>query len=320
MRRYLRDPAILFSIILVLLVFILSIYPITLFYFKKYLPMPKTFSEQSWILYYGEEDIVANGNPQLVFYELNVSRGKDGYIISLVIRNGTVMKNSLYGYLAFPPGGMASIDFSRFVPLCRASLILNNRDDSAILRLIIVPWQRNNTTLTLIRGYALVVSGTSTRYVHATFSAYDPDKVLGYARIYRASILINGTVCKPYFECPVLYLRTDKMLFLGSIVIRYSHLDIESNTSYVAKPLLALVLLSDFKRNCPFLNKLVRLVEEGNASVSGEYLFLKSLSFIPRDQAWLDAFIARFNGLFPFSYMLLGLAVLIAIARIRKWL
>ncbi len=327
MRKYLKDPAIVFSIILVLFVLFLSVYPITLFYFTSYLSKPKQFSEKSWIEYYGEERVETSGLPQILFYDINVSRSRDGYIASLILVNATSASRDVFSDrgkgLGFPPSGMVTIHFDKLPLLCNVSRRFGNRNEGMLLRLLLTPRQEEGgkaVHVIRINGYALQIPETSTGFTHTGTTAYNPDIFLGYAKRYDAAIVINNATCRPYFECPATYLRTDNLLFLGFIALRYSHLEVGNTTGNAAKPLLLSILSRDFGEKCSFLLELARRVENGSASVIGEYLFLKSLSFMPDDQAWIQAFTARFDALFPFSYILLGLAVLIVVARIRKWL
>ncbi len=291
---FLKDAPVLFSIALALLVLLLTAYPIVAFYLTAYLPKPKGFGEGSWVEYYGEI-VVTDGRLLQLLYRLNVSLSGGRYAVSLTLYNATGAE--LEGPLAFPPGAMADLDVSGLPILCSSSSEFRSGGESALLKVIIVD-RRDGGEVVRADGYVLRISGTGDGFTYAGFLAYYPDAVLGYARVYEAEVVINGTPC-PRFECPAAYLRAGDVMLLGSLALRYSHV----GQGPAAKPLLLGLLLDDFGDSCPLLGELAELVEGGGAAIAGEYLFLKSLSFIPDDQAWLDA-----------------LAALIVVGRVRGWL
>ena len=319
-----RDPPIIFSIILVLLVFILASYPIISFYLSSYISKPKEFEQGGYVAYLGEEIIFGRKfGPLAFFYLLNISRTDKGYLLSLSVFNYTDVVEQVmrYGGLGFPPSLIPRIDFSKLTPSCTTVLAVTNASRSSLLRVIILADRNGARSIRLEGGGVLEAYINGSSSFVATPSSRTPDFFLGYARIYETrNITINTTLADLRGEVSLLYIKTGSSYILGSAIFRYGALAALTRHNFNYTHFVIDSLYRDFGASCPYLARVMKLVKSRGSNVHNEFLFLYSLSFVPSDQAWWDAFIARFNALFPFNYVLLGLSALLIIARMRKWL
>ncbi len=325
-----RSPPLLFSITLVLIVLLLSSYPILSFYITTYLSKPKKLGIGGYLSYLGSEVLSVKGSPTPFFYLLNISREANGYKLTIVFYNYSSVLSAGLNVLSSLPGAMPRVEFSKLLPLCKASITVSRANESAILSLILRPYSDHVVRLSS-KNWVLLAYIDRSRYLTCSPMSCLPDKFLGYAHIYSAYPNINNISCvvarpvngRTYIFpiCLINFVKTNRNYILVSVNLRYMSLaTLIKRNNYTRAHFIVDILYRDFGHNCSQIVSMRSLALSNGTRIMQENLYLYSLSFVPSDQGWRDAFIRRFNSLFPLNYLLLGLAALLVIARARKWL
>jgi len=300
--RKLLDPIILLSVFLLFFVVFLSSYPVLYFYFKQYLHSEKHLASGSSIIYY--------------IYIGADKRNFKRYVAQL---NVTYLKESEYKLTLLVYEAERFSIFIRNVTLS-GSVVLSdtkivNYNDSPLLRALLIPVNiGGNSTEVIVNEFAKIIIDNEpalfSRDVHT----------IGFARIYKAKIFLN--INNTYL--PIYTFFSDKTLYCNYLkiehypskyyILEYAEISFKQGNIPLREGLFLELLMYDF----PKTKKLIKDILANNLS-EREFIILSKLPCIPTDQAWLKAVLYQFDMLFPISYILVIIAILLPLIRLRRW-
>ncbi|RLF17268.1 MAG: hypothetical protein DRJ66_01215 [Thermoprotei archaeon] len=293
------DHYILFAILLIGIDLFLVAYPILNFYMT-YSSLPHGLSKGMKFKYNA-----------ILLTEL-IRRLKTGYVMMI---NGTYYDDTdiRITLVLYKLEGYVSIKFrpQQFnFTADKITVILNSTiklsyENSSFIRLILPKYGENITVIDNVKYVTFSYEGFKRNGLY-------PDENLGYAKVYSA-LVINGSqiIAAPWKMREELNFHKPAVF---SFLKMSRHMLAEFITSEEFR--ISLIIVRDLGRYFPILNHIYN--EAKNYLGDGqEFLLLEYVNSFP-EQAFKEAFIRNFNSLFPLSYALVAIAIILVILKVRK--
>uniref|UniRef100_A0A7J2TAZ4 Uncharacterized protein n=1 Tax=Ignisphaera aggregans TaxID=334771 RepID=A0A7J2TAZ4_9CREN len=290
-----------FSILFIVLVILLTLYPVIGFYFTTYISSPHDLSPGSSFIYYAMILPHVGYNTTSVYVaKLNFTYvDLDEYLIDVEL------------YRLEGPGGISvrpireggfTFSAERVDTLCNARMTLRYQNSSLVR--MVMPKVAGNVSIVNDVKY-LVFEKTGSYMGRGFLSLSYPEKYLGFAWGYRG-VVVNTTSNSSIAEIAT-FVRIDKHYLAYQVV--------------ADQPIISQALLNDFGHLCPVLHNLVEAdlkIASELSYTDEEMLQLNYTDIVPSDQAWLRVFWDNFNALAPVSYALVAMALILIILRVRR--
>jgi|GEM_PF-1616793 len=297
------DLYLFFSILFIVLVFLLTLYPVIGFYFT-YVSSPHDLLPGSSFIYYAQilPHLPLNTTSAYVV-RLNFTYvDSEEYLVDVTLYELEYPREISIRPLRY--GGF-SFSAERIDVLCNTRVALSYQNSSLVR--MVIPKATGNVSIVNDVKY-LFFEETGSYLGRRPLSLSYPEKYLGFAWTYRG-VIVNTISNNSDSDIAkiALFVRVNEHYLAYQIV---------NNQLIISQ-----ALLNDLGYVCPVLRNLVE-VDLKIASELGytdeERLQLNYTDIVPSDQAWNLVFWDNFNALAPLSYALIAMAIILVILRARR--
>jgi len=307
--RVKTDPYIFFSILFILLVFLLVSYPVIGF-LPTYVSSPRNLLPGSNFVYYAsilEDLMIYNFTGYVVRLNLTYV-GSEEYLVDF-----TLYELFKFGKISVRPLSKGGFSFTaeKINILCNTSMVLSYQN-SSVIRLV-MPKTEERVSIVDDVEY-LPFNKTGTYMGRGLFSLSYPEKYLGFARTY-VGVIVNTTSNNTDIANNTILTNNAILVHINGQYLAYQ---VRTENHLV----ISQAILSDFGHKCPVLHDLIeaelKVVSEKLSRPGREMIMLNYSDVIPSDQAWAQVFWDNFNSLAPLSYALVTTSILLIILRARR--